>query len=613
MHQRGTRIWGEAWVGRLARLLRSWLAFALLWIALPVGAESPTTADCLGCHDAMEPRITAEALQGSVHEGLACTDCHADVSAVPHEATPERVQCATCHPSVGAEHARGMHRIGSKDGVAYATECHDCHGSHQILAKDNPQSPVHHTRVPTTCKPCHVGVFENFQRSAHGALWLADDPRGPVCTTCHTAHQIQKVASKGFRVELPRECGRCHDDKAPSYRDSFHGQATSIGYLVAAKCSDCHTAHLNLPKSDPDSSVHPDHLIATCGECHDSANVNFVAFDPHPDFADRAKSPVLFYVTHFMAALLIAVFSFFGLHTLLWLQRTVVACKRGELPHFPSSAQYVQRFSFAQRMTHLAVVVSFLGLAATGALLMYHDAPWAPLLSALFGGAEVSRYFHRLFAVVTAGYATFHIGYLVRSYAGTDVRAEVRSGHTIIPRLKDARDLFENLRWFLYLGPRPQIGRWAYWEKFDYFAIFWGVPVIGISGLMLWFPEFFTRFLPGVALNIAMVVHGEEALLAIGFIFIFHFFHVHLRPENFPFDPVIFTGRIPLERFQHERPEEYADLVRSGRLADVVVGPPAPRTQRFAYVFGYSALGIGIGLVLLIFVAYLWRIMHMAV
>jgi hypothetical protein len=120
----------------------------------------------------------------------------------------------------------------------------------------------------------------------------------------------------------------------------------------------------------------------------------------------------------------------------------------------------------------------------------------------------------------------------------------------MVPRGKDFTDFVGNFRWFLYLGRRPRFDRWTYWEKFDYFAVFWGVAIIGFSGLVLWFPQFFTTFLPGWFLNAAHVVHSDEALLATGFIFIFHFFHTHLRPETFPLDPVIFTGRIPLVALQ---------------------------------------------------------------
>ena len=90
------------------------------------------------------------------------------------------------------------------------------------------------------------------------------------------------------------------------------------------------------------------------------------------------------------------------------------------------------------------------------------------------------------------------------------------------------------MKWFVGMGPRPQYGRWTYWEKFDYFAVFWGIAVIGSTGLTLWFPVFFTRFLPGSFINVATIIHSDEALLATGFIFTVHFFNTHLRPEKFP-------------------------------------------------------------------------------
>src|SRR6185436_8446839 len=144
-------------------------------------------------------------------------------------------------------------------------------------------------------------------------------------------------------------------------------------------------------------------------------------------------------------------------------------------------------------------------------------------------------------------------------------------------------------RWFLYLGPRPQLDRWTYWEKFDYFAVFWGIPVIGLSGLMLWFPTVFTMLLPGVVLNLAMIIHGEEALLATAFIFAFHFFHNHLRPENFPMDTVIFTGKVTLTRFKDERAVEYERLVSEGKLDTILTGPPSASALIVSKIFGFAA------------------------
>ena len=96
------------------------------------------------------------------------------------------------------------------------------------------------------------------------------------------------------------------------------------------------------------------------------------------------------------------------------------------------------------------------------------------------------------------------------------------------------------MKWFVGKGPRPNYGRWTYWEKFDYLAVFWGVAIIGFSGLVLWFPVFFTKFFPGWVINVSQIIHSDEALLAVGFIFTVHFFNTHFRPEAFPMDTVIF-------------------------------------------------------------------------
>ena len=115
-------------------------------------------------------------------------------------------------------------------------------------------------------------------------------------------------------------------------------------------------------------------------------------------------------------------------------------------------------------------------------------------------------------------------------------------------------------------GPKPQFDRYAYWEKFDYWAVFWGMIVIGFSGYAMWFAPFFARFLPGWALNAVLVIHSEEGLLAILFIFSIHFVNTHLRPDSFPMDMVVFTGVESEEEFKHKRPLEYERLVKDGKL-----------------------------------------------
>ena len=178
---------------------------------------------------------------------------------------------------------------------------------------------------------------------------------------------------------------------------------------------------------------------------------------------------------------------------------------------------------------------------------------------------------------------------------------------SLIPMKKDLMDAIASVKWFIGKGPRPQYGRWTYWEKFDYFAVFWGVFVIGSTGATLWFPEFFTKFLPGWAINVATIIHSDEALLATGFIFTIHFFNTHLRPEKFPMDIVVFSGRMSVEELKRDKPAEYEEHVKNGTLEQHLVEPYQPIVIRAIKVFGWTALTIGFSIVLWIVYAMIFN------
>ncbi len=261
--------------------------------------------------------------------------------------------------------------------------------------------------------------------------------------------------------------------------------------------------------------------------------------------------------------------------------------------------RHVLRFDGFNRALHLALMTSFLGLAATGLPLLFSGASWAAGLSRLFGGFAMAGVLHRFFAVVMLTTFVLHVGRLVYRIA--------RSGESIlwgpssmVPQPRDLAEFVAHVKWFVGRGPRPAFDHFTYWEKFDYWAVFWGMALIGGSGLMLWFPEVFARVLPGEVFNIALIVHGEEALLAVGFIFTIHFFNGHFRPEKFPIDTVIFTGSVPEHELRDERPGEYARLVREGGLDAITVAPPTPAMVRYGRIVGGLALTAGVVLFLLI-------------
>jgi len=283
---------------------------------------------------------------------------------------------------------------------------------------------------------------------------------------------------------------------------------------------------------------------------------------------------------------------------------------RGEFPGHHKEGPYVRRFSGIQVGVHVSIVLSFLLLSATGLPLKFADASWAPGLINAFGGAQSAGFLHRVAGAVTFGYFAWHLATLVVVWFVRRDHSLFWGPKSMTPQPRDIVDAFKMVRFFLYLGPRPKFDRFTYWEKFDYLAVFWGVAIIGCSGMMLWFPNFFASFLPGWVLNAAYVVHSDEALLATGFIFLFHFFHTHMRPEAFPMDLVIFLGRMPLDTMKFERPLEYERLVAQGKLEERLSPKPTPLEFRLAYIFGFTALLIGLFCALFIFKALLATLLH---
>lgn len=263
---------------------------------------------------------------------------------------------------------------------------------------------------------------------------------------------------------------------------------------------------------------------------------------------------------------------------------------------------FIWRFSLYHRVTHAAVMISFFLLAATGLPLRFSCAPWAPLWISLFGGVEMAGLLHRIGAVITFSYFVAHLAFLANKFARTEDKMSLLWGpDSLVPQPRDLNDLLAQLRWFFGLGPKPTFARFSYMEKFDYLAVFWGVAVIGGSGLVLWFPEFFGRFLPGVVFNIAGIVHADEAVLAMSFIFTIHFFNVHLRPEKFPLDAVMFTGRATV----HYMEEEHGAIMHQiepnlnkapsmQQITDTPAPPPTGKQSLYAAVLGFMALGIGL-------------------
>ncbi len=560
--------------------------------------EAPVCADCHGTHG-VKGRIDSSSPTFARNVPRLCGRCHrlGAVAARRIDDGHERVQ----------EYVMSIHGKGLlESGLVVTAMCTDCHTAHHELPADNPASSVHRNNLAVTCAACHDGIYETFQSSIHSPNVSHSENRLPVCNDCHFSHTIVRADQVGFRLTIRLQCGSCHRDVTESYFETTHGKASRLGHAAAAQCYDCHGAHDILPPENAASHLSRQNIVETCGQCHTGSHRQFAGYLTHATHHDRTKYPILFYTFWFMTTLLVGTLVVAGTHTVLWLPRSWQMMRDHQKKRRASSSnlQY-RRFKPLHSRLHFLVVISFLGLAVTGLTLKFSYLSWAQWLSDVLGGFESTGYFHRLCALITFGYFFTHIVEVVHSKRKSrrTWRRVLFGENSMMFNRTDWRELKGTIRWFFGRGRRPEYGRWTYWEKFDYFAVFWGVAVIGTTGLMLWFPATFTRVLPGWIINVAQIVHSDEALLATAFIFTVHFFNTHFRPDKFPMDTTIFTGRVPLEELRHDRPREYRVLIRSREIRRRLVQPLSPMVLRTIRIFGAAALTIGISLIFLIIYA----------
>jgi hypothetical protein len=311
--------------------------------------ETTEPVQCGNCHDdaldSVMSSVHYDESGGGAGERPRCADCHGKHSILPRDNRYSTVfdlnvpsTCCSCHASQGGdtgvessspdiceEYEEGMHGIVLiKSGLVLSAVCNDCHGSHDIRTKSDPASKVHPGNVNNTCSSCHTGISEVFARSVHGKLGLEGVEAAPVCTSCHSSHRTERAMDETFHVTVIERCSICHPEEADTFRNTYHGQVTGMGYAKAAQCSDCHGAHNILPGDDPSSMIHPDNLTDTCGNCHPGASPNFTKYIPHADYHDAERYPQLYYVYFAMVILLSGVFIFFGIHTLLWFIRSYI-------------------------------------------------------------------------------------------------------------------------------------------------------------------------------------------------------------------------------------------------------------------------------------------------
>lgn len=311
-------------------------------------AEKLASARCSACHEAVVTEygkgVHAQARQnGGNPFAASCVDCHGTHDILPAKDPASRTNalnlpgtCARCHGSidiiqkgkiaagnVAALYMDSIHgKAVLKSGLVTAPNCKTCHGMHDIRRARDPESKVFRRNVPANCGSCHQGIERLYEEGIHGTLSRNGDARAPVCIDCHTAHDIRQADLEATRLGVLKECGSCHVESQESFRDTYHGQVTNLGFARIATCADCHKAHDIHPAKDPRSTVSAAGRVATCQKCHPGTNEKFALYDPHPNLKDRARNPLLHDTSIFMKWLLGGVMAFFGLHTALWFPRS---------------------------------------------------------------------------------------------------------------------------------------------------------------------------------------------------------------------------------------------------------------------------------------------------
>jgi len=557
--------------------------------------NAPSCEECHGTHGILSQKNLKSPTYPTNIPTL-CGNCHREgqKAAVLYKGTQHNITTNY----IESIHGKGL----LESGLVVTATCTSCHSPHKQLPASDPGSSVNRNNIATTCSACHKGVYEKYIKSVHAIGKGKDSDKLPACNDCHTAHTIKRTDEDVFKFEIMNTCGKCHQDIADTYFETVHGKITKLGYTKSAKCQDCHGSHEIYPVTDTRSTLSRENIVMTCAKCHAGSNRRFAGYLTHATHHDPKKYPWIFWTFWMMTGLLVGTFTLSLLHTLLWLPKSLEMRRLYPHKHIVSSEKQYVRFPVFYRILHIIMIICFLTLTITGMTLKFSYAPWALFISRLLGGFAVSGFLHRCAAVGLLSIFVAHIWQVLNQKINEhkSFKRILFGPDSILFLKKDWKEFLATMKWYMGKGPYPKYGRWTYWEKFDYFAVLWGIVVIGTSGLMLWFPEGFTHILPGWVINVATIIHSDEALLAAGFIFTVHFFNTHFRPEKFPMDTVIFTGRMSIEDLKRERPKEYKTLLTRGKLEKHLADPLSPKKILAIRIFGWTALTIGLILVVCI-------------
>ena len=557
-------------------------------------------AGCEGCRRCHEQQATEYQQHGRAKVGTCddlprCSTCHGG-----HDVLPSRLQLSRTHPSrlpatCGACHENlditakydilvatpvriynsSVHGRATRGGVFVAATCSDCHSAggsaHRILGPDDRASTINHFNIPATCGKCHKGVEADYRDGIHGRRAAQGETDVPVCTTCHGEHGIISPSDPRSPVSRARvaeaTCSPCHESavlnekyglppgRLATFIDSYHGLKSKAGDTHVANCASCHGVHRILPSSDPTSTVHPAHLQKTCGECHPGISARLAAAPIHGVTGEGLRTKAADIVEKIYIVAIVLIIGSMVVHWLLDLVRQV----RRMLARRPQ----VLRMRPDEVWQHTLLMISFIVLVISGFALRFSESWVSMFFFGWEGGFGLRGTVHRVAAVVFGLTVIWHIVYLFTPRGRRFVR-------DMWPVLGDFRFFWNRILFNLGLKDDAScIQRFSYVEKAEYWALVWGTAVMVMTGIVLWFDNWFIQFFPKGALDVALVVHYWEAWLATLAIAIWHLYSVVFNPHVYPMNPSWITGMMPEDMYHHEHPghldearRETAEMVR---------------------------------------------------
>ncbi len=541
---------------------------------------------CIDCHNEHSINSISDPKSpvSRANEPKICLSCHLDNKAV--------LDLVGVSPAFLESIRYSVHLVALSKGNIKAATCSDCHGAHDMLPAGNPKSKVFRNNIPNTCgqNGCHENVATKYFSGIHGKAVLNGNNGAPVCIDCHGDHQIlapENPQSSVSNNNIVQVCSNCHGSvtltqryglpphAVGSYLDSYHGLATKGGLTTVANCASCHGAHDIRLSSDPTSPINKANLAMTCGKCHPGADARFAAAPVHVVPTSKTD-PLLYWISQTYVMLIISVIGMMLLHNVLDFFRKakrklgerrngVVDVRAGR-----AGTKLYTRMTRPELVQHWGLLVSFTLLVLTGFMLKFPDSWWVKAIREIGGGGEkvfeLRSLVHRISAVILILTAFTHLYYILFTKRGKQFIRDM------FPRLKDVRDVGEALRYYLGLhSQRPMFERFSYVEKAEYWALIWGTVVMAVTGLLLWFDNFSLGLLTKLGLDAATLIHYYEAILASLAIVVWHIYFVIFNPDVYPMNVSWLFGTLTEEEMLDEHPLELERLQQGEEEERIIV------------------------------------------